>query len=95
MISYTVNWADFHFNHYFVSTLLNIGQKFVCTNENKYSAKVYLMLKNDQDIFPNKKNWCSLGRDLLCNLGLNDAWFDQNFGNANAFLSLVKQRIKD
>lgn len=69
--------------------------KIVCTNENKYVAKVYLMLKNDLDQFPNKKNWCSLVRDLLCNLGLNDAWFYQNVGNANVFLSLVKQRIKD
>jgi hypothetical protein len=53
------------------------------------------MLKNDLDQFPYKKNWCSLVRYLLCNLGLNDAGFYQNVGNANVFLSLVKQRIKD
>jgi hypothetical protein len=27
MISYTVNWADFHFSHNVISTLLNIGQE--------------------------------------------------------------------
>ena len=41
------------------------------------------------------KNWCSLLRTLLCNLGFHDVWMYQTIGNIEIFLSHVKQRIKD
>ena len=44
---------------------------------------------------PNKKNWCSSVKDLLCQLGFHYVWFFQDIGNSNIFLKLVKQRIRD
>ena len=53
------------------------------------------MLIIDMEEHPNKPNWCSLTKDLLCSLGLYDAWFYQEIGNVKLFLCLVKQRLKD
>ena len=69
--------------------------KLLNTNDNKYNRKVYNMLKSDMEIYPHKSNWCSLLKDLLCRLGFYDAWYFQYIGNANIFISLVKQRLTD
>jgi len=53
------------------------------------------MLKSDIENRQNVKNWCSLVRNLLCELGFYDAWLAQSVGNVNMFLSLAKQRLKD
>lgn len=53
------------------------------------------MLKNDFELHPRKTNWCSQLKDLLCSLGLVDAWIFQGVGNVDMFLYLVKQRLND
>ena len=53
------------------------------------------MLKSDTDDNPNKKNWCSLLKHLLCTLGFYDAWFFQTVGDVKVFLFQVKHRITD
>ncbi|KAL4236926.1 hypothetical protein ACF0H5_005312 [Mactra antiquata] len=69
--------------------------KLLHTDKNKYNRKVYNMLKLDTDLYPNKPNWCSLLKSFLCNLGFYDAWFFQDIGNVDIFLSCVKQRLND
>jgi hypothetical protein len=69
--------------------------KILHTNENKYVKKVYTLLKNDFENFPNKTNWCSLVKHLLCDLGFYDAWLMQSVGNSDYFLCIVKQRLTD
>ena len=73
---------------YWLSIVLN-------TNENKYIVKVYNMLKSDIELFPNRNNWCSLLKQLLCTLGLYHVWLAQYVGNEDVFLFLVKQRLND
>ena len=52
-------------------------------------------MRNDLDNNPNKKSWCSLVRDLLCNLGFHDARLFQDVGQSDVFISMAKQRIRD
>lgn len=56
---------------------------------------MYKMLRNDIEILPNKVNWCSYVKELLCSLEFYDVWLQHSVGNENVFLSLVKQRLSD
>jgi len=69
--------------------------KLIQSNERKYVYIIYRMLKQDLDSFPNKISWCSGVKGLLCTLGFYDVWLQQNVGNTNNFLALVKQRLHD
>jgi hypothetical protein len=69
--------------------------KIIHSHENKYVHRVYHMLKNDYENFPNRLNWCSSLKELLCTLGFFDAWLQQSVGNIDLFLYFVKQRIND
>ena len=69
--------------------------KLLYQSEQKYTKKVYLLLKSNLDACPNVKNWCSRLRDMLGNLGFYEVWLFQDVGNSKCFLSLVKQRLKD
>jgi hypothetical protein len=69
--------------------------KLLTTDENKYIKKVYLMLKQDIIENPNRINWCSLLKDLLCTLGFYEVWLFQTVGDSELFLYNVKQRLKD
>ena len=53
------------------------------------------MLYNDVLNHNNRKNWCSLIKKLLCDLGFVDVWLFQTIGNVDLFLYNVKQRIND
>ena len=64
-------------------------------SQDKYVYIVYNLLKNDMEIYPNNNNWCTLLKNLLCSLGMVDAWIYQGVGNDKMFLSLVKQRLND
>jgi hypothetical protein len=50
------------------------------------------MLYNDVVHNPYRRNWCSLVKNLLCELGFIDAWIFQTVGDADLFLLNVKQR---
>ena len=52
---------------------------------------VYDMLVNDFNVYPNKVSWVN----LLGELGLMEAWLQQNVGNVHGFISIVKQRLED
>ena len=69
--------------------------KILYTDDNKYIRKVYNMLKNDTEVYPDKPNWCTLLKDLLCTLGMYDAWYFQDIGNIEYILYIVKQRLCD
>ena len=53
------------------------------------------MLKNDMEVYPDKPNWCTLLKDLLCTLGMYDAWYFQDIVNIEYILYIVKQRLCD
>ena len=53
------------------------------------------MLKNVMEVYPDKPNWCTLLKDLLCTLGMYDAWYFQEIGNTEYILYIVKQRLCD
>ena len=57
--------------------------KLLRTPDNKFIKKIYLTLLNDSIVYPLKKNWCTLLKDLLSNLGFYDAWLFQDVGNVN------------
>ena len=65
------------------------------TDSNKFNKKVYEMLKSDSDENPEKTNWCSLLKSLLCRLGFYDVWLFQTVGNSDIFLYNVKLRLND
>jgi len=47
------------------------------------------------EVYPDRPNWCTLLKDLLCTLGMYDAWYFQDIGNTEYFLYIVKQRLCD
>ena len=69
--------------------------KLLRTPDNKFIKKIYLTLLNDSIVYPLKKNWCTLLKDLLSNLGFYDAWLFQDVGNVNIFISALRQRLSD
>lgn len=71
--------------------IIKFGIKLLQTDKNKYIRKVYDMLYQDTLDYPNRKNWCSLTKHLLCMLGFHDAWIFQTVGETNIFLITVKQ----
>ena len=46
---------------------------------------VYKILRNDIEVFLNKKNWASLLRDMLSSLGCYDVWVFPCVGNKQLF----------
>lgn len=84
---------DFQCMRYF--NIIRYWVKLLQTNENKYNKKIYLLLKSDCDRYPNRKNWCTLLKQLLCNLGFYQVWLFQDVGQPKIFLLNVKNRLKD
>ena len=74
--------------------ILNYWIRILEMSDRRLVKHVYLALKNQAED-NNVKNWASLVKDLLCNLGLGHAWYNQGVGNIGAFKSLVKQRVHD
>ena len=70
--------------------LLNIIKywlKILQLSSNKYVSISYAMLKDDLEQHENRRNWCSMLKDLLCSLGFVDAWVYKGVGNDNMFLN--------
>ena len=53
------------------------------------------MMLNDLETKPQKQNWASLVRDLLCRSGFQDVWFFKCVVNINIFLNTFKSRMRD
>jgi len=43
------------------------------------------------EVYPDKPNWCKLLKDLLCTLGMYDAWYFQEIGNTEYFYILLNR----
>lgn len=50
---------------------------------------------DDINEMPNVKNWASLVRNILSNLGFYHVWAAQGVGDEKIFLSIFKQRVRD
>lgn len=61
----------------------------------KYISIAYDLLLSDLERYPNKTNWASQVRDLLCDLGFSEAWLNQPVADSKLFIALVKQRLND
>ena len=75
--------------------IIKYWTKILHADAKKYISKIYRLLFQDMLDLPNKTNWCSLLRNLLFTLGLNDVWHYQSIGDVDIFLKIVKQRIND
>jgi len=47
--------------------------KILHTDDNKYITKVYNMLRSDMEVYPDKRNLCTLLKHVLCTLVMYDA----------------------
>ena len=54
-----------------------------------------IMMLDDINGRPNVKNWASLVKNMLSNLGFYHVWVAQGVGDENNFLSTFKQRVSD
>ena len=53
------------------------------------------MMLRDIETKPNIKNWASLLRNILSNLGFLHVWLSQGVGDIKQFLVVLKQRLTD
>ena len=60
--------------------------------ERKYISQIYKVMLNDITDNQNIKNWASLVKNTLANLGFLDVWLAQGVGDVSKFLMLLKQR---
>jgi len=92
-----VSWEGTLFKFYkLYINIVNYWVKILHTDDYKYIRKVYNMLKNDMEVYPDKPNWCTLLNDLfVMYLGMYDAWYFQEIGNTEYILYIVKQRLCD
>ena len=78
-----------HFN------IIKYWLKILNSSDNKYINVVYKTMLNDMLIYPEKKNWASLVKNLLSSLGFYEAWLHQGVRDESLFLNQVKQRLRD
>ena len=76
-------------------TIIKYWLKIVLGPENRLIKTIYKMMLNDMESMPHKENWAKLVKQLLGCIGFNEVWVAQTVGDANIFLSLVKQRLHD
>ena len=64
-----VSWEGTLFQMFRYTNIVKYWVKILHTDDNKYIRKVYNMLINDMEVYPDKSDWCTLLNDLLCTLG--------------------------
>ncbi|MCG8046921.1 MAG: reverse transcriptase family protein [Candidatus Thiodiazotropha taylori] len=69
--------------------------KIISSEDSKYIKRIYKMMLDDAERYPQKQNWALSVKVLLSKMGFMEAWFNQGVGNTETFLSLFKVRIKD
>ncbi len=69
--------------------------KILGSSDRKYIKCVYNMMLNEIERAPTVKNWASLVKHMLSELGFYDVWLSQGVGDSTQFLSILRQRIKD
>ena len=75
--------------------ILKYWLKVDTSSDIKYIKVVYNMMLNDLQRRPTVQNSASFVKSLLESLGINNLRLFQGVGNINAFLVVVKQRLKD
>ena len=64
--------------------------------DNRKNVKlIYNLMLYDITEIPNIKNWVSLVKNLLSNLGFFPVWVAQGVGDEKIFLSIFRQRVSD
>ena len=69
--------------------------KVVSTKDRKYVKQIYYIMLDDIASNPNVKNWASMVKNTLSNLGFYHVWASQGIGNVTKFLTIFKQRLRD
>ena len=57
--------------------------------------QIYYIMMDDIASNPNVKNWASIVKNTLSNLGFYHVWASQGVGNVKNFLTIFKQRLRD
>ena len=69
--------------------------KVISTKDRKYVKQIYYITLDDIRWNPNVKNWASMVKNLLSNLGFYHVWSSQGVGNVKNFLTFYKLRLRD
>ena len=69
--------------------------KILQSDDRKYIKIIYNLMLRDIETKPNIKNWASLLRNILSNLGFLHVWLSQGVGDIKQFLVVLKQRLTD
>ena len=80
-------------NVYYMHKLVKYWVKLLDMDEDRLPRSVYLMLKEHDS--HGRINWVTHVRKLLYRFGFGVVWLQQNIGNTDTFLSLLKQRLTD
>jgi len=59
--------------HVLIINIVKCWVKILHTDDNKYITKVYNMLRSDMEVYPDKRNLCTLLKHVLCTLVMYDA----------------------
>jgi hypothetical protein len=78
------------------SRIIKYWFKLVQQSDGKNLQKaVYMLLLDDCARMPEKVNWVSLVKMLLCKHGFGDVWIQQGVGSVELFLRMFKTRLQD
>ena len=69
--------------------------KILQSDDRKHIKSIYNLMLRDIETKPNSKNWASLLRNILSNLGFLHVWLSQGVGDIKQFLVVLKQRLTD
>ena len=69
--------------------------KILQSDDGKYIKIIYHLMLKDNETKPNIKNWASLLRNILSNLGFLHVCLFQEVGDIKQFLVVLKQRLID
>lgn len=69
--------------------------KIIGSSDRKYIKCIYNMMLQDLEGTPTTRNWASLVKCMLTELGFYHVWLSQGVGDIPHFLTLFKQRLKD
>ena len=84
--------------NYYTRRLFSISKywfKVISTKDRKYVKQIYYIMLVDIASNPNVKNWASVIKNTLFNLGFYHVSASQSVGNVKNFLTIFKQRLRD
>ena len=69
--------------------------RILLSDDRKYIKIIYNLMLRDIETKANIKNWASLLRNILSNLGFLHVWLSQGVGDIKQFLVVLEQRLTD